>query len=216
MSLIEIFRMKKIRPNRIVLFISVICMVSCSTNGFFVKKNHQPRIRIEAQPGFGNTDAIPMEHSMNAETEDECLESSIQTETAPKSEIKPNFFYKTLSTFYPCQRKILKKVYEHPSHHLGYAAPKEGGDRTTGLIINLLALAFGIAAILMVIGVAHGNLWVYFVVGLILAAAAIIMGFIGKGMAWRGFGWLAGIIGIVAVVLLLIFMVLVAVVHTTF
>jgi hypothetical protein len=181
------------------------------------RKNHQPRIRIESQPVVETQHLTPV---LVSEPTLVFTSSSTGLEPEKKAVIneKPptNFFHKLLVTFYPGQKQILKKVFDHPKHQLGVAQTKEGGDKTTGLIINLLALAFGIAAILMVIGVAHGSVWVYFVVGLILAAAAIIMGFIGKGMAWRGFGWLAGIIGIVAVVLLLIFMVLVVVVHTTF
>ena len=180
-----------------------------------VRKNHQPRVRIEVQ----STVEVEKLSTVNVKT-DPVVEHPGRIKPLPDNkqakETQPSFFEKVLVSFYPGQQKVIKRVFDHPKHKLHPAQTKEGEDRTTGLIINLLALAFGIAAILMVIGVAHGNLWVYFVVGLILAAAAIIMGMIGKGMAWKGFGWLAGIIGIVAVVLLLIFMVLVAVVHTTF
>jgi hypothetical protein len=209
--------MKKFYFTYILLLISVICLSSCSTNGFFVKKNHQPRVRIETQ-------AIPDEISPVHTTSISSVQvkEEIKIKEPKRSVKKTNtpFFHKLLVTFYPKQKKILDKVYHHPKHDLGVSRLDEGdgdgGDRTTGLIINLLALAFGIAAILMVIGVAHGSLWVYFVVGLVLSAAAIIMGMIGKGMPWKGFGWLAGVLGIIAVVLLIIFMVLVAVVHTTF
>jgi hypothetical protein len=197
--------------------ILVICMVSCSTNSFMARKNHQPRVRIEAQPVIEMEQSTPLLVSADptAITPLEIGSGPVQNEVIHEKK-GPNLLHKILVTFYPRQKQLIKKVFDHPKHQLGVAQTKEGGDKTTGLIINLLALAFGIAAILMVIGVAHGSVWVYFVVGLVLAAAAIIMGFIGKGMAWRGFGWLAGIIGIVAVVLLLIFMVLVVVVHTTF
>jgi hypothetical protein len=194
----------------------VVCMASCNTNSFMARKNHQPRVRIEAEPVVEIQPSAPVWISVDHPV---LTPSKVGSETEKKNAVeeKPtHFLHKLLVSFYPRQKVLLKKVFDHPKHQLGVAETKEGGDRTTGLIINLLALAFGIAAILMVIGVAHGSVWVYFVVGLILAAAAIIMGFIGKGMAWRGFGWLAGIIGIVAVVLLLIFMVLVVVVHTTF
>jgi hypothetical protein len=207
--------MKKINPIRIFLLISVICMVSCSTNGFMVRKNHQPRIRIEAQEIVETERLSPEKVQADPSIKHPEKIKSIPEENK-KVEVKPSFFEKVLITFYPGQKKIISKVFHHPKHQLNPAEVKEGEDRTTGLIINVLALVFAIAAILMVIGVAHGDVWVYFVVGLILAAAGIIMGMIGKGMAWKGLGWLAGAIGIIAVVLLLIFMVLVVVVHTTF
>lgn len=182
-----------------------------------VRKNHQPRVRIEAQ------EVVETEKLTLAKVQtDSSIKHPEKIKSIPddnkKVGSKTSFFEKVLVTFYPGQKKLISKVFDHPKHKLNPSDPdpKEGEDRTTGLIINVLALIFGIAAILMVIGVAHGDVWVYFVVGLILAAAAIIMGMIGKGMAWKGLGWLAGAIGIIAVVLLLIFMVLVVVVHTTF
>src|SRR5688572_11679312 len=161
------FGMKKFNFTHVLLLISVICLVSCSTNGFFIRKNHQPRVRIEAQATPDKVSPVQTASVTPIQVkEDVKIKHPKRSVEKVKGE-KPNFFYKVLSTFYPKQKNLLDQVYNNPKHKLGVSRLDEGdgddGDRTTGLIINLLALAFGIAAILMVIGVAHGSLWVYFV-----------------------------------------------------
>lgn len=205
--------MKKIISINLTILLIATILTSCSKNTFQVRKNYHPRVKVEVSRDIHEnnlvanhltTQRIPVETKPNIPYPDQL---KIKKE-------KENFLEKMAGVFIPKKKELLRPVFHPEKKHLYRSA--EGGDRTTGLIINLLALAFGIAAVLMVIGMVHGNVWVYFVVGLVLAAAAIIMGFIGKMMAWKALGWLAGIIGILAVVLLLIFVLLVTVVHVAF
>jgi len=201
-----------------VLFIVAVLLISCSRNTFQTRKNYQPRVKVEVnhnthleQEGIATNDlhtqSIPVNKNQHIPKKNVQVKLKQEKET---------FLEKMATVFVPKKKALLRPIFHPEKKAMGTGGLSEGGDRTTGLIINLLALAFGIAAVLMVIGMVHGNVWVYFVIGLVLAAAAIIMGFIGKMMAWKGLGWLAGIIGILAVVLLLIFLLLVTVVHVAF
>jgi hypothetical protein len=205
---------KIISFNLVILFI-VVGLTGCSKNTFQVRKNYQPRVKVEVnntvsieENGIVTSDIMPQSFPIRKNTDIPLKHSSVKI----KKEKEP-FMEKMADIFIPRKKELLRPVFHPEKKSLRTAGSHEGDDRTTGLIINLLALAFGIAAVLMVIGMVHGNVWVYFIIGLVLAIAAIIMGFIGKMMAWKAFGWLAGIIGILAVVLLLIFLLLVAVVH---
>ncbi len=121
-----------------------------------------------------------------------------------------------IKVFFPKKVDVFQPIV-HPSAELGKGNDQNmEGDRVAGLIVGTLALAFGIAALFMIIGMAHGNVWVYFVIGLILAVAATIMGFIGKQLPWKAFSIIASYLGILAIVLLLIFLVLIEVVHIAF
>jgi hypothetical protein len=192
----------------------VLGLSSCSRNNFQTRKNYHSRIKVEAS-NISPTQEIVINQLVIREVPSQKI-SPVHQSVPQVKIIKPKetLMEKMATVFIPNKKELLRPVF-HPAKKAALP-PDEGGDRTTGLVINLLALAFGIAAVLMVIGMVHGNVWVYFVVGLVLAIATIIMGFIGKMMAWKAFGWLAGVIGILAVVLLLIFLLLVTVVHVAF
>lgn len=69
----------------------------------------------------------------------------------------------------------------------------------------------------MIIGMAGGNVWVYFVVGMILALIGMTIGFIAKKvLPWRGFSIAAVAVAILSIVLLLIFLILITVFSIVF
>jgi hypothetical protein len=127
---------------------------------------------------------------------------------------KENFVEKLSGIFIPKKKELLRPVF-HPQKKT-FGTAKTSDDRITGLVINLVALSLAIAALLLIIGMAHGNLWVCFTVAMVFACAAIIMGFVGKFLAFRGIGLLAGILGILAVMTILIFLLLITVVGIVF
>jgi len=191
----------------------LLVLTSCSTNRFQLRKNFHSRVSVE-------TDRTDFEKAESLNPISQAPDSSktvtnLEQKVKPKEGILTLIMDKMVDHFMPKKKELFKPVL-HPAKKKLTKANSTKDERTAGLIINILAITFAVAALLMIIGVAHGSVWVYFTIGMVLAAAAIILGFIGKHMAWKGFGIIAGILGIVAAVGLIIFMLLVVVVHVTF
>lgn len=205
------------KTNQLFFFLVMMLMVltSCSVNHFSTKKNHHPRVRVEASnntqliEGANNEQvAIPV-HTAPAIKQ---IKSKPVTIISKKiSRTTESFSENVIKTFFPKKAKILKPIFERKKNPLKKGQEtKMDGDQVTGLVINLLALVIAITSIFMVFGLS-ANVWVYFLIGLILAICALIIGFIGKHLPWKGFAIAAIAIAILAIILLIVLMVAVTV-----
>jgi hypothetical protein len=109
-----------------------------------------------------------------------------------------------VKVMFPQKKEIFKPVL-HPQKNQLSKVTRENmdGERVAGLILGILSLSMAIAGALMIIGMATGNIWVYFVIGMLLAVFAIILGAVGKRLPFRGLSIAGLAIGIVVVVALL-------------
>ncbi len=211
--------MKNLSPS-LSIFISVLILTlsSCSINRFTVRKNHQPRIRVEAANPIPALETATVDNNVTLEIDSITHRSGVLPEGKITHQHKPKetIVEKMVKIFMP-KKKALFEPLLHPKKLNKVKHTTMEGDEITGLVISLLALALAITSIFMIIGMAHGNVWVYFVVGLILAIIALIMAWIAKKvLPFRGISLAAGTLAIVALVLLLIFLVLITVFSIVF
>ena len=204
--------MKRIQTNQLFLLLLVsITFFSCSVNQFSTRKNFHPRVKIE-------TNVVPPSNEILLTNTENISVDSVQTKSENPKEEKLFVNVKPKETII---EKITKQVFTKKHHlsdtlfhpqkkHLNKVQdPKMDGSQVAGLVIGLIALCFAIAAYMMIIVMANGGLWVGFIIGLLLAAFAITMGFIGKQLPFRGFSLAAGILGIIAVFVLMLFLILI-------
>jgi hypothetical protein len=195
-------------------------LTSCSTNQFVKRKNHQPRVQVEALTPQPQVETASIETNATAVNDTLPLKSKKPATTQLKSSTpkKQTIAEKMVQAFIPKKKTLFEPVFHPQKRSLNKVKHTQmDGDQITGLVISLVALALAITALLMIIGMVHGNVWVYFVVGLILAIAAIIMAFIAKHLLpFRGISLGAGVLAILAVVLLIIFLILVTVFSIVF
>lgn len=208
--------MKKVLSINLTIIFLAAMFTGCSKNTFHSRKNHQPRVKVEANNNLKFEEAGIVSNKLTVQNISVHTDPTIpqnQPVVKVKKE-KETLIEKMAGIFVPKKKEILRPVFQPQKKTFGTA--KTSDDRVAGLIINLLALVFAITALLMIIGMAHGNVWVYFVVAMVFACAAIIMGFVGRFIAFRGIGLLAGILGILAIMTILIFLLLITVVHIVF
>jgi hypothetical protein len=186
---------------------------SCSVNQFSVRKNFQPRIQIDPMANELSVE-VPNRSSSNI------IKDSSNTKKAAageepvniKQKVKPTLLEKIVRKTFPQKKEILDRIFDHQKKRLNKTQdPDLDGSQVTGLIIGILAMLFAIASYLMIIVMVNGGLYTGFIVGLVLAAAAIAIGFIGKMLPLRGISIAAGVLGIVAVFVLIAFLVLIIV-----
>jgi hypothetical protein len=215
--------------NLILIFI-IIVLTGCSKNNFIVRKNYQPRVKIEVNKtlaiqnegivaNYLSPQNIQVRTQPNVPQKQKIKrvkkETFVNTNDVKVSSVKKKTLMEKLATiFVPKKKELLNPIFHSRKKTSGTA--KTDNDRIVGLVINLLALAFAIVGLLMIIGMAHGNVWVCFVVAMVFACAAIVMGFIGRMLAFKGIGLLAGVLGILAVMAILVFLLLITVVHIVF
>jgi hypothetical protein len=202
------------------LLILVALLSSCSTNQFVRRKNHQPRIQVEASTPVPSVETAYVENERST-INDTLPVKGKYPETQPvktTTKKKQTLVEKMVNAFLPKKKSVFEPVFHPQKRNLHKVKHTQmDGDQITGLVISLVALALAITSLFMIIGMAHGNVWVYFVVGLILAIAAIIMAFIAKHLLpFRGISLAAGVLAILAVVLLIIFLILITVFSIVF
>lgn len=211
--------MKNLSPSLSVLIsILIVTLSSCSINKFSARRNHQPRIRVEASNPIPALEVAEVDNSILLGKDSINNRSGVLPDTKVTHQQKPKetIVEKMVKIFMPKKKAIFEPLF-HPKKLNKVKHTTMEGDEITGLVISLLALALAITSILMIIGMAHGNVWVYFVVGLILAIIALIMAFIAKKvLPFRGISLAAGTLAIVALVLLLIFLILITVFSIVF
>jgi len=192
-------------------------LTGCSKNTFQSKKNFQPRVKVEANHREMNNQEKLVVNQINPENIPILTVTTVPQEKKIIKVIKKKetLMEKMVNVFAPKKKEILAPIF-HPNKKILGESKTLAGERTVGLVINLLAIACAITALLLIIGMAHGNVWVCFTIGMVFALAAIIIGFVGKMLPFRGFGLLAGVLGILAAMALLIFLLLIAVVHIVF
>ncbi len=208
--------MKRIHtPLLPIVSLIIILLSSCSLNKFSTRKNFQPRVKVEATH-------TPLEEKTNIETFD-IVEKNSQNDkeilatnhvklsnvaASNKMEPKKTFADKVITTFFPKKAALLKPALQPQKNKLGRVEePSMEGDRVAGLIIGIISLVTAITAAFMIIGMASGNIWVYFAVGMVLAVCAIILGAIGKNLPFKGLSIAGFTLGILVVVALLVMLV---------
>jgi hypothetical protein len=206
--------MKKNLTLRLFLFLFISgTLFSCSVNQFAVRKNFQPRIQID--PIIIDPSVEVLNHSSSNVFSDSSSTKTGTTREAPvhiQHKVKPTLLEKIVRKTFPRQQEILDRIFDHQKKRLNKTQdPELDGSQVTGLIIGILAMLFAIASYLMIIVMVNGGLYTGFIVGLVLAAAAIAIGFIGKMLPLRGISIAAGVLGIVAVFVLIAFLVLIIV-----
>jgi len=200
------------KPAPIFLFLLLIVFLfSCSSNQFTVRKNFHPRVKIEA-----TTQPVPSHH---VETPIQAPHSTAIVEKEPSAIDKPDTEQKINRT-YINKTHITKTIAIHKTPHKIKLSKKRLNKtnatnmdeaQVAGLVVSIIALCLAIASYMMIIWMANGGVFAGFIVGLVLAAAAIAMGFLGGTLPFRGISWLARILGILAVIVLTVFLLLILV-----
>lgn len=204
------------KNNQLILLAAMLMLVlsSCSINRFSTKKNHHPRVRLEASHDLQfietvNNDLVAIPSYVTPTMKP--LKSNPSKVTKKVKKSGESFSEKVIKTFFPEKTQIFKPIFERKKNPLKKGQEtKMDGDQVTGLVINLLALVIAITSIFMVFGLSV-NVWVYFLIGLILAICALIIGFVGKHLPWKGFAIAAIAVAILAIILLIVLMVAVTV-----
>lgn len=204
--------MKRALPTSLLIILMIIITTGCSRNSFSTRKNHQPRIRVEAKQTAPVDQEVMIENSLSTQKIPVQITTHVpKTKTVQLTVKKEPLIDKLVKKFFPKQKKMLDDLKEKNNHRLHKVeGNKMDSSQITGLVLSLLALVMAITSMLMIIGMAHTNLWVFFAVGMILATVAITLAFITKSLLpFKGISLAAGALGIIAIVLLIIFMVLI-------
>lgn len=224
--------MKKTNTILIVLFSAVMLILSsCNVNKFSYRKNYQPRVRVEVVNTIPSIEKINIEDNIQASKDSISTRNKIKPQTAQhqtfkqrsvslSNTIKPKetITEKMVTVFFPKKKEIFAPVFHPKKNKLNKVKHTTlNDDEITGLVISLVAFALAATSLFMIIGMAHGNVWVFFVVGFVLATAAIIMAFIAnKTLPFKGISLGAGMLGILSLILILIFLLLITVVKVIF
>ncbi len=204
--------MKKLQPNILLVIVSLILLSSCSTNRFSVRKNFQPRVSIEVDHSSKSTEALVSEmssHSVDSSRTKVIATLDVNTEPTvkPKETIVEKIFK---STFAKKDHASIDKLFHPEKKKLRKAQDaKMDGDKVPGLVLGIISMLLAIASYMMIIVMAKASIWTGFIIGLLLAAGAIAVGFIGKQFPFRGLAIAGGILGIVAVFVLMVFLILI-------
>jgi hypothetical protein len=124
-----------------------------------------------------------------------------------------------IEILFPTKKELFQQLLKPGKLPKANKVKKTGMDdhEITGLVISLLALVLSITSLFMIIGMAGGNVWVYFVVGMLLALIGMTIGFIAKKvLPWKGFSIAAVAVAIFSIVLMLIFLILITVFSIVF
>lgn len=182
-------------------------MISCSTNSFIVRKNFHSRVAVEIQPHLSEgLELVQQEEQVTVpiKLKEIRKQKSVETANGKNSNHQVGFTERVIRTFYPDMASQLKPLFNHQNRKLHKVTkPTMDSDQVAGLILGILSLVSAIAGGLMIIGMASGNIWVYFVVGMILAVMAIVLGAVGKRFRLKGLSIAGLAIGIVVVIALL-------------
>lgn len=210
--------MKQFIPASIITLLLMLALASCSQNTFKSRKNYQPRVKIESQRNDQltnetinvnalSTEKIIINNSANISKKDLPQNKKRERLSKPKTPL----IEKLVEKFFPKQKRILDELKKKNGYKLSKSKGTQMDDaHITGLVLSLLALVMAISAMMMIIGMAHSNLWIYFAVGCILAAVSITLAFITKSLLpFKGISLAAGTLGVIAIVMLIIFMVLI-------
>lgn len=199
----------KNRYTQLIIIFATLFLFSCSSNQFTVRKNFHPRVKIEAPENVPsvNTAQLPLQTQSEAikpeknksipNTPPEELKL-VHSKKKPSQITKIVSIHKTPKKFTPSSKKLNKTKTTHLDD-----------SQVAGLVVSIIALCLAIAAYMMIIWMVNGGLFAGFIVGLVLAGAAIAMGFIGGTLPFKGISWLARVLGILAVIVLMIILVLV-------
>lgn len=215
-------QMKKLNPFFVIsIFVMVIFLTSCSTNQFAARRNHQPRVKVEAMSSVNQTELVKINDHGVVQKDSAQPQVVVVKDLNNKPALKPkNTIMETMiEILFPKKKELFKQLLKPGKLPKANKVKKTGmdGNEITGLVISLLALALSITSIFMIIGMAGGNVWVYFVVGMILALIGMTIGFIAKKvLPWRGFSIAAVAVAILSIVLLLIFLILITVFSIVF
>lgn len=189
------------------LIVIMFLLSSCSLNRFSIKKNYQPRVKVEAVNPNPVVETSYIENviiSSPPTLVDTKIEAKKESKVLLNSHPKETIMEKMVKVFFPKKREIFEPVLHPQKNKLKIGEkPTLDDGQVVGLILGILSLVSAIAAGLMIIGMAQGNILVYFAVGMILAVVAIILGAIGKKLPLKGLSIAGFVIGIVVVVALL-------------
>lgn len=193
----------------LVIIFALIFLFSCSSNRFTARKNFHPRVKIEGPADVPSTYTAQLPLQTQPETitreKNQSIPNTqpdelkiIHTKKKPSQITKSVSVHKTPQKFTPSSKKLNKTKATHLDD-----------SQVAGLVVSIIALCLAIAAYMMIIWMVNGGLFAGFIVGLVLAGAAIAMGFIGGTLPFRGISWLARVLGILAVIVLMVILVLV-------
>lgn len=214
--------MKKLNPLFVIsIFALVIFLGSCSTNQFAARRNHQPRVKVEAMGSVNQTELVKINDHVVVPKDSVQPQVAVVKDLNNKPALKPkNTIMETMiQILFPKKKELFQQLLKPGKLPKANKVKKTGMDdhEITGLVISLLALVLSITSLFMIIGMAGGNVWVYFVVGMILALIGMTIGFIAKKvLPWRGFSIAAVAVAILSIVLLLIFLILITVFSIVF
>ena len=205
----------------------VLVLSSCSLNKFSVRKNYHPRIKLEASLAIpiSPIEVVNVENYISIKNNPIALNANVENNSKiypkqkPKKSIRDNSISlgstpieTMVKILFPKQKERFAPVLHPTKKKLDKVkGTKMDDEQVVGLVVGLIALVLAITSLFMVIGVAHGNFWIFFVVGMILAIISIIMGFVArKTLPFKGISLGAGIVGVFAALMLVIFLLLVA------
>ncbi len=191
----------------IVLFFAVF-FASCSTGEFAVRKNYHPRVKIEpTEVSDINYTPLVVQTPTQEKNKPKKLASIDKQQVEQKVHYqKVNLKQNHKKTEVQTPQK--KRLSSHQKLNKTQGS-KMDGTQVAGLVVSLIALCLAIASYMMIFWMMNGGLYAGFIVGLVLAAAAIAMGFIGGMLPFKGISWTARILGIIAVFVLMVFLVLI-------
>lgn len=188
--------------------------VSCSTNSFNTRKNFHSRVQVDIHRDNPTNESLVCGAPTSAvkvySTSEPVSSFRINKVNKPLTDKgkKTGFTEKVISTFYPGLKSSFQPLFEYQSRKLHKVTkPSMDSDQVAGLILGILSLASAITAGLMIIGMASGNIWVYFALGMTFAVIAIVLGAVGKLFRYKGLSIAGLTIGIVVVVALLVMLV---------